>query len=74
MARGPRTKHSLNDFGTRRSYDQSLPHKYATHFDVYVRRDSYAEWLLQYQLEQQSNSITMELYPKDGKKKDVDEC
>ena len=51
MARGPRTKHSLNDFGTRRSYDQSLPHKYATHFDVYVRRDSYAEWLLQYQLE-----------------------
>lgn len=55
MARGPRTKHSLNDFGTRRSYDQSLPHRYATHYDVYVRRDSYAEWLLQYQLE---NNLT----------------
>lgn len=48
MARGPRTKHSLNDFGTRRSYDQSLPHRYATHFDVYRRRDTYAEWLFQY--------------------------
>ena len=52
MARGPRAKHSEHDFGrTRRAYDQSLPHKYATHFDVYVRRDTHAEYVLQYCLE-----------------------
>ena len=51
MARGPRTKHAIHDYGMPRAYDQNLPHKYATHYDVYVRRDSYAEWLLDYQLE-----------------------
>lgn len=51
MARGPRTVYALNDFGVRRAYDQSLPHRYATHFDVYVRRDTHAEYVLQYCLE-----------------------
>ena len=44
MARGPRTKHSLKDFGCRRAYDQSLPHRYATHWDVYKRADTHAEY------------------------------
>lgn len=52
MARGPRADHAARDFrGARRAYDQSLPHKYATHFDVYVRRDTHAEYVLQYCLE-----------------------
>ena len=55
MARGPRTKPAMKDFGVPRAYDQSLPHRYATHFDVYIRRDTYAMWLLQHQLE---NNLT----------------
>ena len=44
MARGPRTKHALDDYGSRRAYDQNLPHRYATHFDVYKRPDTNAEY------------------------------
>ena len=56
MARGPRSVPSAKDFGgRRRCYDQSLPHRYATHFDVYKRPDTFAEFEMEYQLE---NNLT----------------
>ncbi len=36
MARGERKKWAVLEGHNPRYYDQSLPHKYATHFDVYV--------------------------------------
>ena len=50
MARGPRTVPALKDGFHRRSYDQSLPHKYATHFDVYIHTDSYSQFKLNEQI------------------------
>jgi len=35
-ARGNRKVHAINDGLRARAYDQQLPHKYASHFDVYV--------------------------------------
>ena len=55
MARGPRTIPALTEGYSPRSFDQSLPHKYATHFDVYVREDTYAMWRMEYQL---TNGLT----------------
>lgn len=36
MARGERKKWAVLEGHNPRYYDQNLPHKYATHFDVYV--------------------------------------
>ena len=44
MARGPRTEAALKDGKYARSYDQSLPHRHATHWDVYKRPDTHAEY------------------------------
>ena len=55
MGRGPRSVHSINDFGHARAYDQNLPHKYATHWDVYQGEDTYAMCNLMYELE---NNLT----------------
>ena len=44
MARGPRTSAALKDGKYARSYDQSLPHRHATHWDVYKRPDTHAEY------------------------------
>ena len=44
MARGPRTAPALKDGKYARSYDQSLPHRHATHWDVYKRPDTNAEY------------------------------
>ena len=35
-ARGNRKQHAINDGLSSRAYDQQLPHKYASYFDVYV--------------------------------------
>ena len=51
MARGPRTKAALADGHWARSYDQSLPHRHATHFDVYRRPDTHAEYHMRAMLE-----------------------
>ena len=42
MARGARAKWAKKDGLYPRSYDSSLPHKYAEYFDVYRNIDSYA--------------------------------
>ena len=42
MARGPRAVHAVADGYFARSYDQTLPHKYAESFDVYAGDDSTA--------------------------------
>lgn len=39
MARGPRKIWSMQDYNCSHAYDQSLPHKYAEYFDVYVDED-----------------------------------
>lgn len=39
MARGERAYWAREDFQHCRAYDSSLPHKYATYFDVYVHTD-----------------------------------
>ena len=46
QARGPRTYHALYDCLHPRSYDQSLPHKYAVYYDVYVLNDWTAQQIL----------------------------
>ena len=51
MARGPRAKFAVADYGFARAYDQTLPHKYAQTFDVYCGVDSYAMTRLEYELE-----------------------
>lgn len=51
MARGPRTKPAREDGLWDRSYDQSLPHRHATHFDVYRRPDTNAEYHMRAMLE-----------------------
>lgn len=53
QARGPRAIHARADFGPNRAraYDCSLPHRYATHFDVYVLQDSSGNWSLKREIE-----------------------
>lgn len=55
MGRGPRTKPAMQDYGFPRAYDQNLPHKHATHWDVYQGEDTYAMANLMYELE---NNLT----------------
>ena len=53
QARGPRAIHARKDHGPNRAraYDCSLPHRYATHFDVYVLQDTSANWILRREIE-----------------------
>ena len=44
-ARGPRAIHAKAIGYHPRSFDQSLPHKFAKYFDVYYHRDTYANWM-----------------------------
>ena len=55
MSRGPRTVPAVNDGYHPRTYDQSLPHQHATHFDVYLHTDSSGQYNFRDQIE---NNIT----------------
>lgn len=50
MARGHRVTWAIADGYSARSYDQSLPHRHATYFDVYRRDDTYAMYNLRREL------------------------
>ena len=47
MPRGPRVEAAWGDYRSRRAYDSYLPLRHGTHFDVYVHRDTTAEWMMQ---------------------------
>ena len=54
QARGPRAVHARADYGPNgsRRYDCSLPHRYATHYDVYVLQDTSSNWVLRREIEE----------------------
>jgi len=56
MPRGPRAAAAVKDYNDKmttymRSYQSYLPQRHATHFDVYVQDDSYAEYQWNRELE-----------------------
>lgn len=46
MPRGPRVEAAWGDYRSRRAYDSYLPMRHARHFDVYIHRDTSAEYQL----------------------------
>lgn len=51
MPRGPRVEAAWGDYRSRRAYDSYLPIRHGTHFDVYVHRDTTAEWMMRRELD-----------------------
>ena len=47
MPRGPRVEAAWGDFRSRRAYDSYLPIRHGVRYDVYVHRDTTAEWMMQ---------------------------
>ena len=51
MPRGPRKDAAIKDYKYSRAYDSYLPIRYGTHFDVYVRQDTTAEYKMRRELD-----------------------
>ena len=51
MPRGARTEAAWGDYRSRRAYDSYLPQRHGDRFDVYLHRDSTAEWMMQREID-----------------------